>query len=47
MAVVSQSQAPLGREGGSDAAASARYQSLNSWAWKALGVVELVSYVAC
>ncbi|KAJ3553260.1 hypothetical protein NM688_g3709 [Phlebia brevispora] len=30
-------------EGGADAVAPARYLPLNSWAWKALGVVELAS----
>ena len=32
-----------GLEGGVDAVAPARYLPLNAWAWKALGVVELVS----
>lgn len=32
-----------GHEGGADAAAPTRFQPLNSWAWKALGVVDLVS----
>ena len=29
-------------EGGSESAAATRYQPLNAWAWKAIGVVELV-----
>lgn len=33
-----------GLEGGSEPVATIRYQPLNAWAWKAIGVVELVCY---
>lgn len=34
-----------GLEGGLDAAAASRFQPLNAWAWKAVGIVELVRHL--
>ena len=33
-------------EGGVESAATTRYQPLNAWAWKAVGVVELVGSIS-
>ena len=36
-----------GLEGGVDAGPPARYLPLNAWAWKAIGVVDLVRNACC